>query len=378
MNAEKSITENFISENWRCFAQAAPQARIVEAPLYTDAHIIGESASLGPYKFINTIAMGPFRDSVRPAIMMRIAIHAEGAGVTLPTKNDSDHYHGGDYLDELAALLSLFLGIRVQAGAVEREFETNGDPLGRPVRYHSKPTPFLPSTSGTSQLPKATGQRNLEDLAPIDDLIARDARNTNALVKAARQYQQALWSADADPALAWLLLVSALETAAVARDEKSDTAVARLEAWNPEIHHLIERHAPDILPEIAEKLTRLTGSTRKFVGFMTDFAPPPPPDRPPKAFCISYEKKDLKKAAQQIYGHRSNALHGGVAIPYPMCRAPQYFTFKDVPESGWEEKPTGLASGAYGAVWTQDKTPMLLHTFEYIVRHAILNWWSTV
>ncbi len=377
MDANQTITENFISENWRCFGQAAPQVRIVEAPLYTDAHIIGESASLGPYKLINTIAMGPSRDSARPAIMARIAIHVEGSDVKLPMKDDSNHYHGGDFLDELAALVSLFLGIRVQAGAVEREFKATGDPLGRPVRYHSKPTPFLPMTSGTSQLPKATGQRNLKDLAPIGDLIARDAHKTNALVKAARQYQQALWVADADPALAWLLLVSAVETAAVAWDEKSDTPVARLEAWNPEIHHLIAQHAPDILPEIAEKLTRLTGSTRKFVRFLSDFAPPPPIDRPPKAFCISYERKDLKKAAQQIYEHRSNALHGGVAIPYPMCSAPEYLRFKDAPESGWEEKPTGLATGAFGAVWTQAKTPMLLHTFEYIARHAILNWWNT-
>ncbi len=38
------------------------------------------------------------------------------------------------------------------------------------------------------------------------------------------------------------------------------------------------------------------------------------------------------------------------------------------------EAPVGLRSGTNDAVWVKEDMPMLLHTFEYIARHAILNW----
>lgn len=33
---------------------------------------------------------------------------------------------------------------------------------------------------------------------------------------------------------------------------------------------------------------------------------------------------------------------------------------------------------ALGAVWNKDDMPMLLHTFEYITRHVLLNWWRSL
>jgi hypothetical protein len=43
-----------------------------------------------------------------------------------------------------------------------------------------------------------------------------------------------------------------------------------------------------------------------------------------------------------------------------------------------EEKPLGLATGTRGAVWVAEDTPMLLHTFEYIARKALLKWWESM
>ncbi len=41
-------------------------------------------------------------------------------------------------------------------------------------------------------------------------------------------------------------------------------------------------------------------------------------------------------------------------------------------------RPTSLATMANGGVWIIDDTPILLHTFEYIVRGALLNWWVSL
>jgi hypothetical protein len=46
-------------------------------------------------------------------------------------KTDTSRYHGGDLADELAALISLTLGICPKAGGERRIFEPDRDVLGR-------------------------------------------------------------------------------------------------------------------------------------------------------------------------------------------------------------------------------------------------------
>ncbi len=69
------------------------------------------------------------------------------------------------------------------------------------------------------------------------------------------------------------------------------------------------------------------------------------------------------------------ALHEGIPFPPPMCDAP-------FDERGWpaphEGGGLGLATGTQGGVWMSDDLPMTLHTFEYIARGALLNWWSSL
>ena len=77
-------------------------------------------------------------------------------------------------------------------------------------------------------------------------------RKAVALVRASRLYEQAVWIAEAAPELAWLLLVSAVEVAAA------------------EIHGPIPRG----------RNRHPVGPTQRFVTFIRDFAPPPPPQRP--------------------------------------------------------------------------------------------------
>ena len=41
-----------------------------------------------------------------------------------------------------------------------------------------------------------------------------------------------------------------------------------------------------------------------------------------------------------------------------------------------QEVPYGLNTGGLGGIWDAKEVPMLLATFEYIARGALLAWWD--
>lgn len=375
-----TTTPSYTWVNWRKSLTGVPAQNTGEAMLFTDTWITGEIPKLGPFAFINTIAHADGRSGklIRPAIAMRVTHHFvdEPNRPPIPIENDFEHYHGGDYLDEMAAIASLFLGVRLKAGRANRHFQQNGDPLGRPTQYGSKPEPQL-LFDGRPQIPRLALSVNLNiGLQDLSDFPNRTVTQTNALIKSARQYQQAVWIADSDPALAWLMLVSAIETAA-GQWRANITPIEQLETAHPEIVKIIrESKSPEILEAIAERLKNITRSTKRFVEFIDTFAPQPPVTRPESYLQISYEKTDLKKAVRLIYGHRSKSLHGGTAFPEPMCEQPR----ADVIGEGLiavQEKPMGLATATKNASWRIENTPMLLNAFEHIARGALLNWWKS-
>lgn len=109
-------------------------------------------------------------------------------------------------------------------------------------------------------------------------------------------------------------------------------------------------------------------ATRTFIDFVTECAPEPPK---PRSEFQEMDWANMRKYASVIYGHRSNALHAAKPFPLPMLEQPR------VDESGAiQEAPIGLNSGGLGGVWDAKETPMLLATFEYIARGALLRWWS--
>jgi len=361
-------------ENWLASVQDKNEAFAgYECPLYSDVWITGEE-KIGPYHFINTSAHGGGHreDAVAPVIVLRVSAHVEDE---LPPmdKTDISLYHGGTLSDEAAALAALSLGIRVTAGPTTREF-FGGDSLGRPVAHFGYAPPVLPVGDGGPRLPRGAHGHNLEGLRLIGGLDA-SAKDQVALIRAARLYQQALWVADAEPALAWLLFVSAVETAADRWDQSRGSNAERLRDSKPALVELIEAKCPAILQDVADALGDSIGATRKFVAFVLNFLPQPPEVRPPSGFRISWDAEQLRPMLRTIYGYRSKALHTGVPFPAPMCEAPRRLS------SAWpgvNEKPPGLATGTLGGVWLQQDTPMMLHVFEYIVRGVLQAWWSSV
>jgi len=288
-------------------------------------------------------------------------------------KTDAERYHGGILPDEIAALVSLALGIRLKSGGMTRHFER--DPRGTPVAWDSRPAPILLKGTMGTVLPEALGTRSLMDIEPLALLPKCSPRNAIVLVRAARLYQDALWIVESEPALSWLMLVSSVETAAGLWNTINDSPLEKLRAAKPTLVELLESTGIDDLPtQVAEHITDSLGATKKFRDFILAFLPPPPSKRPYDWACHPWKRQALREAMNKIYNYRSRALHGGIPFPAPMCEPP----YRD---EGWEapaETPLGLAAHRMGGVWVAEDIPLLLHTFEYIVRQVLLKWWATL
>lgn len=371
-------------QNWIAADQGGEPIATFEHYLYTDAHITGQvEDQLGPYKLLNTIAIPRREEGLEalPAVVLRHDWHISNETWKELEPGDSRYYHGGHTSDEIAALISLCLGIRLKPGPMIRSFYPDEDPKGRPMGYdrldNPEPTWTLPQKR--AMLPRASGTRKLNDAVEIASLYPRlSSDQAIALARAARSYQDALWIADTEPQLAWLLLVSAVESVASQRVGSPDPIDQfYASALGKSILPLIEDQGNqnDLVQAIANATAPYLAPTGKFVGLLLDHMPAAPEPRPPEHSQIRWSRTQLRKSIGTIYDRRSRALHDAEPIPYPMCVPPR----RQEQEEGvsYSEKSIGLGMGAKGAFWWNDEAPMLLHTFEHIVRHAILGWWRS-
>jgi hypothetical protein len=276
----------------------------------------------------------------------------------------AEHYHGGWLEDEVAALVALIFGARIVAGPVEREFEDRGDPLGRPRTHSAGRLPILPQRLQGPQIPPLFSQHDLREISLLRTLPAMPAETATALVKSARIYQQALWLADTAPELAWLLFVSAVETAAGFWDVVELTPAERLERSYPKVVRLLRESRQDGLTDaVAQEMHKVIGATSKFTGFCRRFKPDPPADRP-QIGRFNFDEPSYRDAITKIYDYRSKALHGGTPFPHPMCEPPRAYG----QDGRVEERPAGLAASSYSATWLAEDLPMYLHLFAHITR----------
>lgn len=360
--------------NWRAQHAGAPYTETLELRLYSEAWFIAEAPDLGPYAFLNGVprygSAGMY--SLKPAVILRIRDYLPEESPDLSATRDDD-YHGGSINDEIAALCALVLDARIAAGPIDREFGLDNDPLGRARTHAAELLPVLPQTSEQPQIPRLRGERDLRDLGWLDRFPHLGPKQARTLIKACRLYQQALWIADASPQMAWLLLVSAVETAAVKWNQTLMTPVERLQRSYPPLAQALHESSDKTLIEtVAAQLSNLTGATGKFLGFVTTFAPEPPKERP-RFGRLDFDRAALMETMAQVYRYRSRALHTGTPFPHPMCWPPPTYG-----EATAEETPSGLAAGALGSSWLAKDIPLYLHTFAYIARGALLNWWRAM
>jgi hypothetical protein len=316
--------------NWKAYLTGDKVLSGEEAPLYSDAQIYGSiEEGCGPYQFINLVAnryTGAI-NKVLPVIMLRSWSHLS-QDLILDLNGEESMYHGGWSSDELASLLSLDMGIKLKPSSTTRFFQPRGDTdpeedIGRPIPENPYDIPQLSITNFRRQLPNLNkGSLRQERVATYPSLSPDQAI---ALVRAARSYQNALWIADADPNLAWLLFVSALEAGAAyhSKNTKVDQSTA-LQATYPDLIKKIRENGDKVGLEdcIAEKLYEITKSTKKFLLFCENFLPGAPDKRPAIWQQLKYEKEELSKALSQIYNYRSKALHTSTPFPFPMLHPP--------------------------------------------------------
>lgn len=368
--------------NWRMKISGATRSStpvIHEYRLYSDAHITGEyRTSEGPYAFLNTVPMPDFGDAIKAPVVLRAEMHLRDSMPDM-SKTDESLYHGGHLVDEIVALASLSLGVRLMNGGLSREFGMDGDPYGRPCEWEREPMPAFRIGIGRPVLPWVCISRSMEDLQRLESIPRTDPRRYLSLVKACRLYVEGLWISESDPNLAWLLFVSALETAADgafddAFDAEPDPADTLRTAKPKFAARLEEIGGAEVFETVAEEFAHTLKSTRKFVDFTMRFMPEAPQHRPTKEWLrLNWSKRNLKKVLRKVYDYRSRALHAGVPFPAPMLRPP---SVAQAGEFESEVPVIGLGTYSSGGTWIREDVPVNLHAFHYIARHALLNWWE--
>lgn len=358
---------------WTLWRHPSPTSDVLEYSLCSDAHVTGElTDGLGPFKVLNTVAGGSGEvGALRPALALRAEVRNLDERWTYRGDRPMDpgSYHGAGLDEEIAALLSLALGFRCRSAGVTRVWRDGDDPQGRPFEWRTAlslaaPEHRQPQLPGVAQTVSLETARDLLSCYP--SLSAKQART---LVRAARQYQQAVWLADADPQMAWLFCVSAAEVAAADQPRRSGPAIEELhQAW-PELAKTLEGGDPEVAEQAAKMLRGQVRATRKFLDFFDRYAPPPPDERPGEAFQIDWTQ--LGGYLAVVYGHRSKALHAGIPFPPSMCEPPS-----PEPGGGLSEASFGLATHVGDAYWPAESAPMLLHVFVHATAEALRGWWA--
>ncbi|MDX6242006.1 MAG: hypothetical protein QOG10_6877 [Kribbellaceae bacterium] len=361
-------------KNWRGFDGGAPERENYDDELQSDVAFAGGPAQFGPFELSAVTRDAYTGHQVGPALIVHGGVHAD----LLPeivingrlAKADSTAYHGGTMSDEIAALVSLILGVRLRAAGTLRLSGIH-DPSDeeRPPIFFETPRLSRPGRGNRELVPAALRRpTNMEDLDRLASLPSLAEDLQVELVRAGRAYANGLWWANEDPNLAWLQLVTAVEIAAKASQTFNVDPVALLKDVWPDLWNALQPADAAVRAAVAQHLGPQIKSAKAFKDFLEACAPPPPDVRPQFS---SLDWSKMLQHATKIYDHRSKALHGGKPFPLPMCECPR------VEESGAiQEIPHGLNSGALGAIWDAKETPMLLSTFEYIARGALLTWWD--
>ncbi|WBB71990.1 hypothetical protein O7602_19890 [Micromonospora sp. WMMD1128] len=357
--------------SWRNWdATAGDSHTLGEFALYADAHITGEQAAIGPMSILNTIPGFPEGD-LRLSMIVRMSFGA----VSIPdmARRYTATYHGGGIFDEIASLISLALGIRCKSGGMTRRWDIKQDPLGHPYEFDHKP-PYLPLVDRRRpMLPGITQTVLLDDIGPLFNAYSNAAPDVaTAIVRAARLYQQALWTAESDPNQAWILFVSAAEVAAEQHTAlRTESPRERIEELWPEMGAALNTISEQTAFEIAELLAHLVKSTSKFVNFFLHYLPDPPLQRPSEDLQLDWSR--MKRKISKVYEYRSKALHSGTPFPAPLLQPP--IKVDDGPPP---EVPFGISASDGTSVWMSGDLPMHLHIFEYLTRKALQSWWLQV
>ena len=341
-----------------------------EYGLYSDARFTGE-LDFGPYRLL--LAFAPRLAELGRAVLtlvLRTHDHLlDPSSEPLDReRQDVEGFAGGDLGDQLSSLLALALARRVRSGGVTRRAFEDA-PEGKPFLGWHHP-PVLVAPVGQAMVPSIADEASLDDARPYLDAYAElDGARAVVVQRAAHQYADALWWADADPRIAWIKLFGALEAAANQWAAELDP-VEQLKRVNGPFYGELKRKAPAAIDIVARRLSRTLGAERKLLDFVVAHAPDPPQPRPQWG---QVDWTDLEPVLRVLYDHRSRDLHGGIPFPDPLCEPPE------LDHNGIAaEAFAALAASSGGGTWPQERLPMYLHSFVSLVGGALRRWWLTL
>ena len=341
--------------------------------LYGDAPVSGDRWTVGPYEIVNTLAWNMEGTRYAPPIALTMWDYLPREHWSLPmSETNLTAFTGTNNADEIAVLLSLTTARRLQAGGMVRQFESLHAP-GRARADASMQMPQVPGR-GRRRLPRQGEPHQISDdqIRLLDSYPDLSGDTAVALVRAARAYRDAIWIGESQPELAWVLLVAAIECAGNADKRAVEVdPVVRLRASRRELAKQMRTLGFTAEQErmVAKQTAHLFKTGQKFTDFLMRFGPSEGRTPLPAGGSFPWADEVAKRQALDlVYDHRCNALHEARPIPYPMLLQPH----------ADEEIPLGLATSALNGVWCREDTPMLLHTFEYMVQNALVNWWRSL
>ncbi|WP_312593949.1 hypothetical protein [Comamonas terrigena] len=368
-----------IIKNWRNKNNGDSWSATQEYPLYTDAGLHSEQVNDSwPYAFLNALAVDAAPGKIQAGLIFRCAIHGDPFNSVNLQGTEESAYHGGLLYDEASALSSLILGIRVRAGECTRIFGSYvQDPFGRPRATSSSP-PTLSRRNRNLIAPSLFKMDSLlSDLSMLDLLLDLNALQSVSLLRAARLYQDSLWIIESEPELAWLMLVSALEVAALSWDQKEQDPVDVLKSAKFDFYQLLKAKGDDIVNLVAQEISSNFRVTSKFVNFCLHFLPNAPETRPQLMHQIDWTRKNWKNILNKVYSYRSRALHGGHPFPRPMCEPPDIYVIgKNL--APCEKGTASISIRTHGSSWNASDLPVSLNTFVQLTRDILLSWWRHI
>lgn len=373
---------------WNKERDGRKETGVIEYPLFSDAYSFVDDIVINqcPYQILapdNT----PKNNLVLMRLILRVKLYETESSTTESPINEApfDFYLQTNPHEQIASLLSLCLGVRIKVGAISRIFN-NTDPLGIPCTANTHENPPPVSLIGDHVvLPSAL--RNIYEndsifsLSTIEQHLSSFIRLTpeqaELLVCAAKLYRDALWLIETEPQLAWIMLVSALEVIAAKHITLNATPKEVFEDLHPDLTSeiLSRQDGTTLLSKIADIFIDKKLVGKKYLNFLLDFLPEPPPIRGLLNMQIDWselKRNNNKNPLMTIYDYRSKALHAGKPFPLEMCYGPRG---TGIPYE-LTEKPQSAHVIHEGKHLKNKPGPMLINTFEYIVRNALLNWWN--
>lgn len=300
-------------------------------------------------------------------------------------KSNLESYTSLSLHEEITAFLSLILGIRLKVGTEYRvflsknmgqknyfgEIQNNNPQKNPPPLRMCYSNPTIPYTIRFKTPEPIDLYQTKEYFSHL--LTMNDEKTYIALIRSARLYSNALWICESDPENAWLLLVSAIETAAEAWKKDKNDQIKLLESEQKELYDAINaigqsKIKEDVMQKVASALN--LKAEKKFVAFITTFHKKPENKCQNDYRMINWN--NYETIIKKIYELRSKVLHTGQPFPEEMCKAPQMFLYNEQPIMS--ERPNSGASLTHDTVINPEDKPMLLWKFEEIVRKSLLEW----